>query len=191
VYNSGVMRVLSILLVLSCAGPARAADPVIDNERVIVWDTTSALPPAQHDFVAVSLSRKGTAVFGRKGQVPAKAGAHTVVIELKDHAVTALANTSGLPLAFPRPHVRKLFENDRIVVWDYAWHAGVATPMHFHDKDALVVHEANGVLKSTTPDGKSVDNTYKTGDIRFNARDRAHTELLVSGKAHAVITELK
>jgi hypothetical protein len=181
----------SFLVILSWAGLAHAAVPIIDNDRVVVWDTTSALPPAQHDFVAVSLSTKGTAILGSKGDIPAKDGAHTVVIELKDHPVAPLANTSGLPLAFPRPHVRKLFENDRVVVWDYVWHAGVATPMHFHDKDALVVHEANGVLKSTTPDGKSVDNTYKFGDIRFNARDRAHTELLVSGKAHAVITELK
>jgi hypothetical protein len=186
-----MLRAVIILIVLSFAGPTHAAVPIIDNDRVEVWDTTSALPPAQHDFVAVSLSHKGTAVLGRKGEVPAKDGAHTVVIELKDHPVAPLANTSGLPLAFPRPHVRKLFENDRIVVWDYVWHPGVPTPMHFHDKDALVVHEANGVLKSTTPDGKSVDNTYKSGDIRFNARDRAHTELLVSGKAHAVITELK
>jgi hypothetical protein len=184
-------RTFSLLVILSWTGLAYATVPIIDNDRVVVWDTTSALPPAQHDFVAVSLSRKGSAVLGRKGDIPAKDGAHTVVIELKDHPVAALANTSGLPLAFPRPHVRKLFENDRVVVWDYVWHSGVATPMHFHDKDTLVVFEADGVLKSTTPDGKSVDNIYKSGDIRFNARDRAHTELLVSGKAHAVITELK
>jgi hypothetical protein len=29
------------------------------------------------------------------------------------------------------------------------------------------------------------------GDIRFNGRDRAHTELLIRGIQHAVITELK
>lgn len=43
------------------------ADPVLDNERVTVWDTTDSLPAAQHDFVAISFSHLGTAVFGRKG----------------------------------------------------------------------------------------------------------------------------
>jgi hypothetical protein len=63
--------------------------------------------------------------------------------------------------------------------------------MHFHDKDTLVVFEATGALQSTTPDGKSLANEYKFGDIRFNRRDRTHTELLVRGHEHAVITELK
>jgi hypothetical protein len=87
--------------------------------------------------------------------------------------------------------VRKLLENDKVVVWDYAWHPHEPTPMHFHDKDALVVYEATGELQSTTPDGKSTLNKYEFGDIRFNRRDRTHTELLTQGTAHAVITELK
>jgi hypothetical protein len=63
--------------------------------------------------------------------------------------------------------------------------------MHFHDKDTLVVYEATGALQSTTPDGKITVNDNKFGDVRFNRRDRSHTELLVAGKGHAVITELK
>ena len=43
--------------------PARAADPVIDNERVTVWDTNAALPPAQHDFIAVPLTAKERALL--------------------------------------------------------------------------------------------------------------------------------
>jgi hypothetical protein len=31
----------------------------------------------------------------------------------------------------------------------------------------------------------------KFGDIRFNRRERTHTELLLRGRGHAVITELK
>jgi hypothetical protein len=176
---------------LSVAAFSWGAEPVIDNERVTVWDTTQPLPTAQHDFVAVSLSHKGTAHFGHKGSTPGKAGVRTVVIELKDHALPPLANTTGYPLAFPRPHVRKLLENDKVVVWDYTWRAHEPTPMHFHDKDTLVVFEATGPLQSTTPDGKSTVNDYKFGDIRFNGRDRTHTELLLNGAQHAVITELK
>jgi len=186
-----MLRVAFFVLASSLAAFSWGAEPVIDNDRITVWDTTQPLPPAQHDFVAVSLSRKGSAYFGHRGNTPGKAGARTVVIELKDQALPPLANTTGYPLAFPRPHARKLLENAQVVVWDYAWHPHEPTPMHFHDKDALVVYEATGALQSTTPGGKATLNEYKSGDIRFNRRDRTHTELLVRGTAHAVITELK
>jgi hypothetical protein len=58
-------------------------------------------------------------------------------------------------------------------------------------KDVVVVFEEDAALKSTTPDGKSVVNENKSGDIRFNRRDRVHTEVLVRGTGSAVITELK
>ena len=179
------------VIALGFAADGRAAEPVIDNERLTVWDTTSALPPAQHDFVAVSLSRKGTAVYGHKGDSPSKDGERTVVIELKDQTLAPIPNDGKYPLAFPRPGSKKLLENDRVIVWNYSWRHGEPTPMHFHDKDALVVYEATGALQSTTPDGKATVNEYKFGDIRFNRRDRVHTELLVRGHAQAVITELK
>jgi hypothetical protein len=184
--------VLKTAFVLLCfAGLSQAAQPVIDNERVTVWDVTGKLPPASHDFVAVSLTRKGTAVLGHKGEIPGKDGERTVVIELKDHTVPPLANNSGYPNAFPRPHIKKLLENDRVIVWSYHWTPGEATPMHFHDKDVVVVYEEDTALKSTTPDGKSVVNEYKDDQIKFNARNRIHTELLVRGTGSAVMTELK
>ena len=186
-----MLRVAFVALALGVAAMSWGAEPVIDNDRVTVWDTTQPLPPSQHDFVAISLSRKGTAYFGHSGSSPGKAGARTVVIELKDHTLPPLANTTGYPLAFPRPHAKKLLENAKVVVWDYTWRPREPTPMHFHDKDALVVFEATGALQSTTPDGKSTVNEYKFGDIRFNGRDRTHTELLIRGIEHAVITELK
>jgi hypothetical protein len=176
---------------LGLAATSFAAEPVLDNERVTVWDTTSPLPPSQHDFVAVSLSHNGTAVFGFKGQVAGKSGARTVVIELKDHALAPIANTSGYPLAFPRANAKKLLENDKVAVWDNVWHPGKPTPMHFHDKDALVVYEATGALQSTSSDGKQVVNDFHFGQVRFSPRDRSHTEVLVGGQGRAVILELK
>lgn len=186
-----MLRVAFAAFALGVATLSWGAQPVIDNDRVTVWDTTQPLPPLQHDFVAVSLSRKGTAYFGHAGSSAGKSGVRTVVVELKDHALPPLANTTGYPLAFPRPHVRKLLENAKVVVWDYAWRPHEPTPMHFHDKDTLVVFEADGPLQSTTPDGKATVNDYHFGDIRFNGRDRTHTELLIRGTQHAVITELK
>jgi hypothetical protein len=63
--------------------------------------------------------------------------------------------------------------------------------MHFHDKDVVVVFLEDGDLSSTTPDGKVTTNAYTPGAVRFNTRDRTHTETLVRGKQHAIITELK
>jgi len=183
----------AILTALALCGTAWAqgAEPIVDNERVTVWDTTTPLPPAQHDFVAVSLTRRGTVVFGHKGDSPGQAGARTVVIELKEHPVAPIPNTSGYPNAYPRPRVKKLLENDRVIVWSYRWNPGEPTPMHFHDKDVVVVYGEDSALRSTTPDGQSVVNEYKSGQIRFNPRGRVHSEVLVRGTASAVITELK
>jgi hypothetical protein len=190
---NNVLKSAFVVFCLAAAGlaTARAAQPVIDNERVTVWDVTGKLPPAAHDFVAVSLTHKGTAVLGHKGETPGKDGERTVVIELKDHVVPPLANTSGYPNAFPRPHIKKLLETDRVIVWSYRWNPGEPTPMHFHDKDVVVVYEEDTALKSTTPDGKSVVNEYRDDQIKFNPRSRVHTELLVRGTGSAVMTELK
>jgi hypothetical protein len=55
----------------------------------------------------------------------------------------------------------------------------------------VVVFLEDGDLTSTTPDGKVVVNSFTSGMVRFNARDRTHTETLIRGQQHAIITELK
>ena len=182
---------LKSAFLLCFAGLGLTAHPFIDNERVTVQDVTSPLPPAEHDFVAVSLTRKGAALFGHKGDAPGKTGERTIVIELKDDPVAPLANQTGYPNAFPRPSVKKLLENDEVIVWSYHWNPGEPTPMHFHDKDVLVVYQEDTALKSTTPDGQSTINDYKEGQVKFNQRGLTHTELLTRGTGSAVITELK
>ena len=186
-----MMKAALCLLSMSFAASTQGGEPLIDNEHVTVWETAGALPPLAHDYVAVSLSRKGTAVFGRRGTKPGTTASRTIVVQLKDLPVPALANQSGYPPAFPRKHAKKLLENAQVVVWDYSWRPGEPTPMHFHDKDAVVVYEETGALKSTTPDGKSVVNEFNFGQVRFGPRGRSHSEILAGGAARAVITELK
>jgi hypothetical protein len=179
------------------------ARPIIDNERATVWDFTwtrgvpEALERPTSNSVWISVSPSaGDVVFWSKGterrapqstSVPVR----TIVIDLKDHPVAPLVNRSGFPNAFPRPGGKKALENDRILVWDYTWTAGQPTPMHFHDKDVVVVYLKDGALKSTTPDGKSTVNQLSVGKTTFNARDRVHTETLVEGQSRAIITEFK
>jgi hypothetical protein len=171
--------------------------PIVDNDRVFVWDVTAGDPNAPHpsnDAIWVSVSRPGEiAVKSKGGRADAASlGGRAIVIDVKDLRVAPLVNKSGYPLAFPRPgQLKKLLETDRVIVWDFAWTPNVATPMHFHDKDVVVTYLADGALKSTTPDGQNTINEFSVGTVRFNVRDRVHTETLAKGSGRAVITELK
>jgi hypothetical protein len=197
----GLAGAVIIGAALAAQTPAASAGmPVIDNERVTVWDTgavagTSHVPPVTAlASVEIGLApTPGAVVFrenGRREGDPPRTG-RTVIVDLKDHAVPPLANTSGFPNAFPRPHVKKVLENARVIVWDYSWTKGEPTPMHFHDKDVVVTYLEDGALQSTTPAGERTLNPYTVGAIRYNARNRTHTEELVNGRQRAIIVELK
>jgi len=205
----------------AAAAGLEPSPPLIDNERVKVWKVTwekgRAIPPEAvgHDTLRVYLSggpvrvvgldgksevvprAKGEVLFVPRGEGPVEEGvggpspAQSILVELKDHPVAPLENKSGYPNAFPRPNGKKVLENDRVIVWSYAWTPGLPTPMHFHDKDVVVLYLEDTALISTTPDGKQVLREYKVGDTRFNLRDRIHSELLSGPSGSAVITELK
>ncbi|HEY7290975.1 MAG TPA: hypothetical protein VH583_14150 [Vicinamibacterales bacterium] len=185
-----------------------AEKPVIDNDRVAVWSLSSVNGMLQtpgnspsDDSVWIELMPEVRVNFvtrgGRYGFVHDSSSAsessemRSVVIDLKDAHRPPLENKSGYPLAFPRPGVKKLIDNDRVVIWDYTWTPGQPTPMHFHDKDVVVVYLETGALKSTSVDGQSTANEFSAGSIRFNRADRVHSELLTTGKARAIIVELK
>jgi len=46
--------------------------------------------------------------------------AHEVVVELKDAPSKTVPNTTGLPPAFPRAGSKKILENEKVRVWNYA-----------------------------------------------------------------------
>jgi hypothetical protein len=174
-------------MLFQAASPA-ASKPVIDNERVTVLEASSPAEAQPANAVIVSFS--GHVAFVRRGAAP-KIDGRSIIIDLKDNPVAPIPNPTSYQLAFPRPGSKKVLENDRVIVWDCTWELGVATPMHFHDKDVVVWFLEDGDLKSTTPDGKETLNQYTSGTIKFNKRDRTHTETLVHGKQRAIITELK
>ena len=183
-----MIRALLLCVALFQASSPSAQKPIIENDRVAVLDVTDSAAAQPTDAVVVSLN--GNAAFVPKGTAP-KIDSRSMVINLKDHPAPAYTNTTKYPLAFPRPGSKKILENDRVIVWDYAWTPDVATPMHFHDKDVVVVFLDDGDLKSTTADGKDTVNEYKPGTTRFNLGGRTHTETLIRGKQRAIITELK
>jgi hypothetical protein len=202
------------------AFPRENARQVVDNERVTVWDVTwprgkpTALHRHKYDLIGVDLvdaTVKVTSPDGQSRTSSIKVGGvawldkgathieegmsdkprHAILIDLKDVKVPPLENKTGLPLAFPREGGKKLFENDRVIVWDYTWTPDKPTVMHFHDKDVVTIYMENGELKSTTRDGQMTSNPMAFGDARFNPRNRMHSEELVKGKARAIVVELK
>ncbi len=208
------------LVASGAAAAPQPGTPLIDNPRVSVWRATLArgetgpatpedldavvmfLDPGRVRTVAadgtvrVVVHRAGDAAFVRRGvqardTVLSAAPVREVVVALKDSPSPAVVNDSGLPPAFPRAGSVKVLENDRVVVWRSRWTPGRPTPMHFHDKDVVVAYRYDAELASTTPDGKRVVNRFEAGEVRFNPAKRVHSELLVSPRASAVMTELK
>ena len=183
------------------AGPPPTT-PIVENARVRVWDVPpgATAAPALPGRDAVTFIIRGAPpnvetevrYHARGTVVPGPPqDARRIVIELQDMPVPPLANTSGYPPAFPRPGSRKLLENDRVVVWTSTWTTGVATPMHFHDKDVVVTFLADGTLTSTDAQGKTTANERHFGDTSFNPRARVHTERLDRGQGRAMMVELK
>jgi hypothetical protein len=82
-----------------------------------------------------SRTRKAaTARFVKTG-TPFAARDRAIVIELLAPPVGPLPNTSGLPDAFDRPGIEKLFDNERVTIWRYTWQPHRKTPRHSHAND--------------------------------------------------------
>jgi hypothetical protein len=83
----------------------------------------------------------------------------------------ALASAQTYPPPFPREGAKKLAENE--------------------DKDVVVVFIEAGKLRSTPQNGEPTLSPVGFGEVRFNPRNRAHSEETVEGTPRAIIIELK
>lgn len=207
-----------ILLALAVtAAPLEDAKAILQNAQVDVWDGSWAEgqrnAPWDKDTVLVFLNagmlevtgadggssvishQVGDVEFVPKGMSSQRRGVsklpvRAIVIRLDGASPPALVNTAGVRDAFDRPGIEKVFSNDEVTAWRYTWEFGKRTPLHFHARDVVVVYLDEGVLKSITPDGKSVLNPNSFGFTKFSPRGRVHFEELVKGKASAVMVEL-
>ena len=168
----------------------------VDNNRVVVRDVGAPTPlsipigPASNAVVMFLADGKvGDVAFRAKGS--SLSARHAIVVELKGGPGVQFPNKFGYPTAFPRTGSKKVLENERVVVWDYTWVRAEATPMHFHDKDVVVVYLADGALTSITPEGVRTINEHSFGFAKFNPGNRVHSETLSRGGARAIIVELK
>ncbi|MEQ1761227.1 MAG: hypothetical protein ABL986_23200 [Vicinamibacterales bacterium] len=179
--------------------------PVIDNAMVTVRDMPAVVASASMElrrFDAVLVYMLPESLQGKvdfiprgtslKGAIRASGATRLVAISLKQPPPAALANTSGFPDAFPRPgQLRKPIDNYKITAWDYTFEPGVASPMHFHGRDVVTVYFKPGAIVATTPDGSKTNNEFSFGTIRFNPRNRTHTETVVRGESRIAAIELK
>ena len=117
---------------------------------------------------------------------------HAISIDLKEERPPELLARTDIPSAFPGEPANALIENPRVTPWDYTWQPGQRGPLHFHDKDAVVVflNSEPGTLLLTNEDGSEERITASHGDVRFWPRGRAHTEEAVDGSLRAMIIEL-
>jgi beta-alanine degradation protein BauB len=102
-----------------------------------------------------------------------------------------LMRTTAMDAATVTPKVVKVkLENDRVRVLDYV--SGPGDKEDWHSHPAFVVYiVTGGTLRITTPDGKSIDDEFKTGDIRFREPVTHITENIGETQLHAIIVELE
>lgn len=210
---------LGAMLFIAIAGNAAAA-PLIENERVTVWDINLApgesSPATPHDLDAVVLVVEGGSIRTRDGAGHSKlserhfgegrfvprgtnevdtliggGSAHEVLIALKNLPSPPPASSPKYPDAFPRVGAVKLFENRRVILWNYSWVPGSPTPMHLHSKDFVVAFRYNSSQIIVEPGGASHVNHINAGDVIYLEHGLTHSEGTLSERQSAVYMELK
>jgi hypothetical protein len=97
----------------------------------------------QEKFGAVRYEAKGT-IQREEGlnEIPSRA----IVFQLKDAASRPVPVVDGIPGQFPRINAVKLFETDRIKVWDQVWIENQTITNHLHYTQTVAVFLTGGKL---------------------------------------------
>ncbi len=102
---------------------------------------------------------------------------HNLLLLLLAFCVCAFNSPAqSYPPPFPREAALKLFENDRVAVWDVTWLKGQPTEMHQHPVDQLSVTLAGGTVRVTRLGGAPVVNDSKPGSVVLTPQGTIHME---------------
>lgn len=175
------------------------AQRLFENERVIAWRLASdeRAEPLVRDRrlpgVVVTLPDGTVRIVDDVNTIITRdaAPSDVVLIAIKNDLHDRLEIPSGMIPAFPRDGVRRVAENDRVVVWHVTWTQGLKTPPHFHDKDVVAVYLDAGTVRSIALSGEETATPRMAGDAVFNPRGRAHIEECIDGPRRDIIIELK
>ncbi len=100
------------------------------------------------------------------------------------------------PPAFPRHGATKLFDNERVTVWDATWPIGADQPIHEHKYDMAIVYLRYGKIKVTTLDGKaSISEPFDVPRPASQIKGRTHKEEAMGNpgdpERRAIMVDLK
>jgi hypothetical protein len=205
------------------AFPRDGAIKVKDVERFRIWDVTlqrgksTGTRKLDLDQVSVSLNdgalkvtlpdgtwrieqeRVGSVRFESKGSVLEEQGlsdmpVHEEVFQLKESVPLPWPVTANTPAQFPRVNTVKLFETDRINVWDERWIPGDRITRHLHYHRTAAVFLEEGTLRLIPDQGEAgAPFTRKPGEVivtdSFNPSP--HEEEQVAGSPRAIWIEFK
>lgn len=86
------------------------------------------------------------------------------------------------PHAFPRKGATKIFENERVFIWDATWPNGVSQPIHQHKYDMTGVFVRYGPIKVTALSGKAtVVPPFEVPSLFYQAGGMTHKEEAIGG----------
>lgn len=115
--------------------------------------------------------------------------------------LAALCTIAGLagenyPHAYPRKGASKVFENERVTIWEVNWLKNIPQPIHRHLYDMAGVYLRWGFINVTTPEGKvNPSNKFDVPRPYFQPAGITHKEEAVGGpddpERLAIMVDLK
>jgi hypothetical protein len=201
--------------------PRDGATKVQDNNRVLTWDSKLAKGQStgtnkfDMDQVSVSLTecavkltrpdgawyieqeRLGSVRYDLKGTVLQEecisdTPCRVMVFQLKDYVPDPWPTREGIPGQFPRVNTTKLFETDRITVWDQVWKLGEPIARHAHYHRTVGVFLQGGTLHAIPDSGvPEPPFTRSVGEVLAGVtfKPDAHSEEMLSGSPRAIWIE--
>jgi quercetin dioxygenase-like cupin family protein len=88
--------------------------------------------------------------------------------------------SQSYPPPFPREAAQKLFENERVAVWDVTWPKGLPSAMHQHPVDQLSITLRGGSVRVTRLGGAPAVSESQPGKVVFTPQGTIHMEEGVS-----------
>jgi quercetin dioxygenase-like cupin family protein len=192
------LLIVFTLAALPCAEPE--AQRLFENERVIAWRLASGeraeplVGERRLPGVIVTLADGAVRIVDDVSTVTTRdvtPASGVILLAIKEDSPDRLEIPRGMKPAFPREGVRRVVENQSVVIWGVRWTKGLKTPPHFHDKDVVAVYLDAGTVRSIAMSGETTATPRSAGDTVFIPRGRAHIEECLDGPRRDIIIELK
>jgi quercetin dioxygenase-like cupin family protein len=201
--------------------PRDGAKKVLENDYFAIWDVTfengkaTGLHRLPLDQVYVFLTdgavkftrpdgtwsieqeKPGSVRYESKGTEESEAGAgeaplRAMIFQLKDATPPKRTIVPGIPDKLPREGTVKLFETDRVILWDYTWKTGMKSPLHLHYHIDAAVYIVGGKTVVSTDQGPRT-NDWKVGQVVGGTEPlkAPHQEAQLEGEPRAISVTLK